>query len=133
MQTNADVTVYNKIAGTEIYQRTQIRDITWENRKAANVIQSGLLAADQAVIYIPFALGANYRSPKAWQALGTKTGFWTLQVGDYVVKGLVEDEITGGFTISSLKAKYDDVLQIKSVDTMDSGSVVMRHWQVGAG
>lgn len=135
MITNADCTIYNKYmsAGSELYQRTQIVDVTWSSGKARNVIASGgNIAADQAAVYVPYARGANYTLPKAWQALVTKTGKWTLQVGDYIVKGLVTDEITGGFTMTSLKAKYDDVLQISSVDTMQAGSLSMWHWQIGA-
>lgn len=136
MRTNTGATIYNKYIDpttrSEKWQRAQLVAVMWENRKAANVIKSGLLAADQAAIYIPFSLGANYLDPVAWQALVTKTGMWTLQVGDVIVKGLVSDEITGAFTITSLKAKYDDVLKITSVDTMDMGSASMQHWQLGA-
>lgn len=135
MRTNCSITIYNKhiVAGVETYQRTQILEVEWENRKAANVIKSGLLAADQATIFIPFARGTNYLTPKVWLALTVKTGKWTLAAGDYIVKGLVADEIITGFTMTSLKAKYDDVLQVKSVDTKDMGSTNMRHWQIGAG
>ena len=135
MRTNCSITVYNRyvVSGTETYQRIQVLDVGWENRKAANVLKSGLLAADQATVFIPFARAANYVAPKAWLALSTKTGKWTLQMGDYLVKGLVADEITTQFTVTSLKAKYDDVLQVKSVDTKDMGSASMRHFQVGAG
>jgi hypothetical protein len=118
------------VSGAEKYQRTQLSDVAWENRKQANVIASGLLAADSATVYIPFVLGTDYLKPIAWQA--AKTGKWTLQIGDVIVKGTVTDEITGGFTMTNLKAKYDDVVVIKSVDTMDAGSLSMQHWQVGA-
>jgi hypothetical protein len=132
MRTNTAATIYNKYVTSRIeyYQRTGILAVEWENRKAANVIKSGLLGADSVVIYIPFSVGAYYLKPIAWQA--AKTGKWTLQVGDVIVKGLVTDEITGGFTMTDLKAKYDDVVVISSVDTMDYGSLSMRHWQVGA-
>lgn len=135
MRTNTGLTLYNRYIddGAEEYQRTQIEAVAWENRKGANVLRTGGdLAADQAAIYIPFAQGEGYVGPKAWQALETKTGAWTLQVGDFVVKGLISDEIGAEFTMSDLKAKYDDVLRITSVDTMDLGSVAMRHWKVGA-
>lgn len=134
MRTNCSMTIYNKyiVSGTETYQRTQILDVEWENRKAANVIKSGLLAADQATVFIPWARCAAHLTPKVWLALTTKTGKWTLAVGDYIVKGLVADEIASGFTMTSLKAKYDDVLQIKSVDVRDMGSISMWHFQIGA-
>jgi len=135
MKTNASITIYNKymVAGVDTYQRTQIPDVAWSSGKARNVIASGgNINSDQASVYVPYARGTNYTLPKAWQALVSKTGKWTLQIGDYVVKGLVTDEITGGFTMTSLKAKYDDVLQISSVDTMQAGSLSMWHWQLGA-
>jgi hypothetical protein len=134
------MTVYNKYisSGLEKYQRTQVVDVEWENRKASNVIKSGLLAADSVVIYIPFSRGTNHLDPKAW--LAARTGKWTLAVGDVIVKGLVSDEIhdavvsppSAAFTITSLKAKYDDCVTIKSVDTFDMGSLVMQHWKVSA-
>lgn len=135
MRINAHITIYNKYIEdrSEKYQRTQISDIVWENRKAANKIASGgNIKADSARIFIPFGRGENYLQPKEWQTLATKTGRWTLQGGDFVVKGLVTDDITSSFTITDLKKKYNDVLAISSVDTMDMGSANMQHWQVGA-
>ena len=132
MRTNCACTLYNRYvtSGVEYYQRTVLAAVSWQNRKAANVIRSGLLAADSAVIYIPQSLGTNYLKPLAWQA--DRNGSWTLAVGDVMVKGLVTDEIAGGFTMTSLKVKYDDVVVIKSVDTMDGASPSLCHWQVGA-
>ncbi len=143
MRTNATATIFNKYIDSstrsERYQRTQIGAVAWENRKASNLLRSGgAIAIDQATIFIPFANGTNYLKPIAW--LAAKTGKWTLQEGDIIVKGLVTDEIheavvspaSPAFTVTMLKAKYDDVLVITSVDTMDSGSLVMQHWKVGA-
>jgi hypothetical protein len=135
MKTFHDMTVFNKYtaSGAEAYQRTQIEGVNWENRKASNVLRTGgTIAADQAVVYIPFARDADYLDPKAWNALSSKTGKWTLAVGDYIVKGLVTDTIGASFTITALKAKYDDVLQVTSVDKMDMGSLALRHWKVSA-
>lgn len=131
MRTNCNITLYNKVSG-ETYQRTELHGVFWENRKGVNVIKSGLTAADQASIYIPFYVDDGYQKPKSWQALATKTGKWTLQTGDYIVKGIVTDAISSTFTISNLKATYDDVLQITSVDTQDYGSPDLQHWQIGA-
>ena len=144
LQTNSDVTLYNRYlsSGAEKYQRTVITGVAWENRKAANVLASGgNIASDQVAVYIPLARGAAYVAPKAWLALSSKTGYWTLNVGDVIVRGAVTDEIheavvgppaVAAFRLSDLKAKYDDVLAITSVDAMDMGSPSMQHWQVGA-
>src|SRR5690349_1104037 len=120
---NTDLTIYNKYTDPttrdEKFQRCEVKNVVWENRKASNGRTSGLLASNTATVFFPFAVGANYVKPKAWLALVTKTGKWTLKEGDVLVKGIVADEITGPFTIASLQAKYDDVVTITSVDTMD--------------
>ena len=117
LRTNTDCTLYKKsvVSGAETWTRQVIEDVFWENRKAANVNRSGLLEADSVAIYIPFARGSISIKP-----------------GDFVVKGSVSDEISGSFTITDLKAKYADVVRVRSVDTMDYGSAHMQHWQIGA-
>ena len=136
MRTNANMTVYNRYIDpstrSEKYQRAVILAVSWENRKYSNTIATGgSIAADSARVFIPFSRGASYLAPKEWNALTTKTGKWTLQEDDVIVKGLVSDEITTGFTLTNLKAKYNDVLNISSVDTMDQGSAIMQHWMIG--
>jgi hypothetical protein len=145
METNSNLTIYNRYIDattrSEKYQRVQIIAVMWENRKASNVLATGgNMAADSVSVYIPRQRGANYLAPKAWQALTSKTGKWTLQIGDVIVRGLVSDEIhdavvsppSAAFTLTDLKAKYDDVLTIRSVDLMDAGSYSLQHWQLGA-
>jgi hypothetical protein len=139
MITNADLTLYNKYIEErkERFQRVQLLGVMWENRKARNVLASGgNIAADQAAIYIPMSI-PGYLAPKEWQAGQDESGdedlvTWTLQTGDFVVRGLVDDELDDDFGPSALKAKYDDVLVISSVDTMKAGGEAMHHWQVGA-
>jgi len=131
MRTNSDITLYNKhlVNRIETWQRVQIEDVQWEQRHARNQNDSDDLAA----IYVPMPRGVNYLKPRVWQALSNKTGKWTLQIGDVIVKGLISNELaTGGFTLTSLKNTYDDVLVITSVDTRDFGSANMQHWMIGA-
>lgn len=137
MKTNTDLTIYNKYVDAttraEKWQRTQIKGVMWENQKASNTLASGgNLSANQATIYIPYARGSNYLPHTEWSALSSKIGKWTLQEGDFVVRGLVRDTISTVTTITSLKEKYPQVLSIKSIDMMDMGSAGMSHWQVGA-
>jgi len=134
MRTNSSMTIYNKFngAGATLFKRTELPAVKWENRKAANVIKSGLLAADAVVIYIPFlSINSHYVKPLAWRALTVKNGLFTFQVGDYIVRGSVIDEISSEFTLTDLKNKYDDVVKITTVDLMDAGSRDMHHFQLG--
>jgi len=146
MITNTPMTIYNKIAGTETYQRTVIPgNVQWDGRKGANGLRTGTLASNSARVIIPMSLAKNYMRPKAWQALTTKTGKWTIQEKDIIVMGTVTDEIraavpysagppvveaVAAFTVSSLKNKYDYVLEVTSVDPYYGGA--LSHFEVGA-
>lgn len=132
MITNGHITIYNKYIENraEKWQRSVIRDVNWQDMKAVMGTKQGLLASNRATIFIPMSNHTEYLTPKAWAQ--NKTNHWTLNEGDIVVRGEVSDEITNGFTIKSLYAKYDDVVQITSVDPMNMGSENMRHWEVGA-
>lgn len=135
MLTNADLTLYNKYIDpttrAEKYQRSEIKGVNWQGAKAVYLSGVGLVKSDIATIRIPLARGANYVMPIAWQALTTKTGKWTLQAGDVVVRGIVTDAISDSFTITALRAKYDNALMITAVDSLDQGSANMQHWQIG--
>lgn len=130
MQTNTDCTIYNKylVGRVDTYQRVQISDVHWEQRHAREANQDN----DFTLVFIPFARGGDYLAPRVWQVLPTKTGSWTLQIGDVIVKGLISDNLTPAFTLSDLKRTYDDVLVIASVDTRDYGSSNLQHWEVTA-
>lgn len=118
MKPNADITAYLKdvdpVARSEVYTRVQVRGVTWEESKAANVIKSGLLEADRVTVYIPLDRAIN------------------LKAGDVIVYGLASDEISSAFTVTALKAKYPRSATVRSVDMMDRGSLVLRHQQIGA-
>jgi acyl-coenzyme A synthetase/AMP-(fatty) acid ligase len=119
MRPNAHLTIYAKgvdpATRSETWTRSQVRDVVWEDRKAANVLRSGLLEADRVAVYIPMARGEQ-----------------SIKLGDVIVRGLVEDTIGPAFTITALKAKYPDSATVRSVDKMDRGSLSLRHYQVGA-
>lgn len=138
MQTNCNITLYNKYIDpttrAEKYQRTVINNVMWQGAKASSAASGGLLASNTANIFIPFALGTQYKDAQTWLALVSKTGYWTLQEGDVIVKTAVTDEITTSpvFTLTNLKAKYANVVIVTSVDLADYGSPDMQHWQIGA-
>lgn len=135
MMTNADVTVYNKYIDSttrsEKYQRSTVYGVVWQDTKGVTNSKSQL-AANVALVMIPYTVAnyAAYRTPKTWQALVSKSACWTLQEGDVLIKGIVADEITGGFTMTDLRAKYDNVVSIASIAAMSEGSQGSQHWEV---
>lgn len=115
MLTETDATLYTRsiIARDESYTRSVITGVHWENRKAVNVITSGLLDADSAVVFIP-----------------TYGRTVSIKPGDVLVKGQVSDAISPAFTMTALRAKYPDVITVRSVDRFDYGAATMRHLKV---
>jgi len=128
---NGHITIYNRyfVSRVETYQRTVIKNVVWEATKAVSGRSTGVLASNVATVFIPMARGADYLKPKAWQA--ARSGKWTLQEGDVIVRGEATDNITTEYTITSLRAEYEDVVTITSVDAMDQGSPNVQHWEVG--
>lgn len=130
MRTNADITLYNKyfdkVDRTDSYKKTILYGVFWQESKGSNVIKSGLTNADSLTVFIPHKDHIDtYQEPKVF---ATNQSGWTLQEGDIVVRGAIEEEFT---TVADLEKKYDHVHMITSVDNMNFGSPHMRHWEVG--
>lgn len=121
---NADITLYNKYydltSDTYKYQRTVIKDVNWQGKRNGTVSDKGLLLTDSTLIFIDRL--DNYISPKRFAKLSDEDikKYFTLSVGDKIVKGEVEFEITGikPYRISDLEAEFDDVIDIKYVNPL---------------
>jgi hypothetical protein len=100
------------VGNAQTYTRHEINEVMWQESKASNVIRSGSMQADRVNVYVP----------------GTKYGF---KVGDYLVKGIVADEITLDFPITSLLKKYSHSVKITSVDVKDYALTGISHTQLG--
>lgn len=128
------ITVYNKYKDgiSEKWQRTVIKGTYWNSVKGAIVRKTGVSSVDSLQLIIPFSAIPDkakiYMPPKEWAKLEDKSGHWTLQSGDTIIKGDISYEIIK--TSAELK-DYDDCLAITNVDTKDFNSD-MSHWEVSA-
>lgn len=119
---NADITIYNRYAdvasGVDKYQRTVIKGVNWQSKRNGTVSDKGLLLADSTLIFVDKL--DNYVSPKRFARLQPleREKYFALAVGDKIVKGEVDFEITGikPYRISDLENEFDDVINIKSVN-----------------
>lgn len=127
---NADITLYNKYydisSGYDMYQRTVIKNVNWNNKRNATVSDKGLLMADSTRIII--GKSDKYISPKKFRKLydAERINYFTLSVGDKVVKGEIDFEIAGikPYSVADLESNYDDVVNIMSARELSS------HWEV---
>ncbi|MBU3126746.1 DUF6751 family protein [Clostridium tagluense] len=127
---NANITLYNKyydnVLGYDLYQRTVIEGINWQGKRNATVTDKGLLIADSILIFIDKL--DNYISPKQFAKLSNdeRIKYFTLAIGDKIVKGEIDFEILGikPNSIADLEKKYDDVVNIMS------SRKLQQHWEV---
>ncbi len=122
------ITLYNKYESDDYesgFQRTVLDGVLFIASKGTNADTTGIKDADAVKITIPMEGRTGYLSPISWDA--DRTNHWTMREGDIVIKGTVTDENP---TLQSLKATYNDVYQITTVDTFDIGG--LQHWKAGA-
>lgn len=139
MMTNADITVYNrqfdKAQDKYIYLRTYLKGVNWQDSKGIRIAESGVVSDDRTRIFIPLDVNAEdkqYKKPKTYKRMDDKSLFYTLDNEDIVVKGIIDFDLTGnpGENVSSLQAKYDDVMVITKVIDNRYGSRTIQHFEL---
>lgn len=134
MVTNSDITIYNKYYDAtqdrEVYQRTTIEGVHFEENKAVKLQNQGLVSDDKVLICIPFDAKASraYVRPVLFDRADDKTQYFTLKEGDRVIKGLQTYEVQTN--MKELDGQFE-VFTITNVDTCDYGRAIMQHWEVG--
>lgn len=133
MNTNADITLYNKwydrAMRTDRWLRTQISSVNWYGGQAVTVGDNGLLTADKYTVRIPLQsapAGRQYLPPEEYAALEEEelAGAWTLQNGDVVVRGLIND------ATPPKAADKTERFVIMGMSDNRRGSLGMQHWKV---
>jgi len=127
---NASITLYNRYydfsSGYDLYQKTVIKGVNWNGIRNATVSSNGLLLADSIRIILDKL--ENYISPKLFAKLNDteRVNYFTLAIGDKVVKGEIDFEILGikPNSIADLEKKYNDVVNIMSSRELSD------HWEV---
>ncbi len=139
MMTNTDITVYNrqfdKAQDKYIYLRTYLKGVNWQDSKGIRIAESGVVSDDRTRIFIPLDVDAEdkqYKKPKTYKRMDDKSLFYTLDNEDIVVKGIIDFDLTGnpGENVSSLQAKYDDVMVITKVRDNRRGSRTIQHFEL---
>lgn len=125
-----DITIFNKKFDkdkrTDIYKRTVLSKVHFEGVRASN-IDKEVKVNDSLLVIIPFSID-GYVKPKAYQQLEDTVDKWTLQEGDIIVKGIVEDDIQSPKDLRHL----DDVYTINSIETLDYSVTCLNHFEVYA-
>jgi hypothetical protein len=131
MNTNADITIFNKHYNEDTrldeWQHTQIRSVNWYGKQAVSVGDNGLVSVDQYIIRIPLSSapdGKTFVAPDVYAGTASSVlaGFWTLQNGDTVTRGLVDTDDPKDVT--------NEHFLITGWSDNRRGSLIMQHWRV---
>ena len=129
MMTNTSMSVFNKYTDENknvFFKKHLIDNVFWDDSKGVN-LNTGYEKADDVNIFISKDKNdmRDYVTPKQYKGL---QGTWTLNNGDFIVKGdVVETQV---LTIKELSSKYDNVFTISLVDDKDFGSPNMQHFEI---
>lgn len=126
MMTNTKMTIYNKHLDTfthkTTYKKHLIENVFWDDSLGIN-LNMGYENADKVNVYIPYDKNdlTEYKEPKKYNGEG-----WTIQNGDYIVKGDVDID-----SIDNIKdlSNYE-VFAITLCDNKDFGSSNMKHFEI---
>lgn len=144
MYTPHIITLFNteEVEDRLVIYRTVLDGVFLDMTEGRNNSQRGVTNADNARLFIPFAVKAKssknglnkfYVSPKSFHNIADKRNVWTIEDSGeassatcYICKG----EVPASMSYRELKQKYDDVYTVTSVKTRDFGTDDMQHWEV---
>ena len=126
MMTNTKMTIYNKYIDTlthkQSYKKHILENVFWDDSLGVN-LNMGYENADKVNIYIPYDKNdlSSYKEPKNYNGDG-----WTLQNGDFIVKGEINIDVINGIKDLS----QHEAFTITLVDNKDFGSNNMKHFEI---
>lgn len=141
MLNNTAATVYNRAVDQENdetkYHRTVLPAVHWEDGFCA--ADKGKNHAENRSVFVSIDFSACAGMEKQYlpahqfaRLPSSEQGkYWTLAVGDMLLKGSVADDIPDK-GIRQFLANHTEVATITAVDTLDMGSDFMKHWEVTA-
>ena len=141
MLTNTTATIYNKGIDYEtdevVYNRTVIPSVHWEDGVSA--AGKGKNHAEDRPVFVVIdfnvasQMGKQYLPAHQYAQLSTieQSEYWTLAIGDILLKGNVADEIPDR-GIKQWIAQHPNAASITALETFDLGSKNMQHWEVTA-
>lgn len=126
MTTNTNMSIFNKYTNSftkEVKFKKHIIDyVFWDDTKVVRQ-DDGYEKNNKIFVYVPKDINdlSEYIKAKNYNGIG-----WTIQGGDYIIKGdVVENEVSGIKELSQY-----EVFIIKSFSDKDYGSKNMHHFEI---
>lgn len=126
MTTNTKMSIFNQYTDSftkkVVFKKHVIENVFWDDTKAVNQ-DDGYEKKNKIAVYVPKDSNDLTEYIKAKNYNGTG---WTIQNGDYLIKGdVVETEVSGIKELSQY-----EVFIVKSFSDKDYGSENMHHFEI---
>ncbi len=108
---NETVTILNKLkrsdgdTGQDVWYKTILTDVAWYRDSARSAGNHDVYIGSYITILVPFH--EEYVDYLEWKNLKNKEDFYTMSTGDYVIRGVVEEEIDANNVVKTLD-KYGE-------------------------
>lgn len=126
------ITLYNyyldPVTGYDTCQRLYIQGVSAFAQTQVNVSKEGLASADVYTLRIPEAtVTAQYATPKQFQAMEDKSGYFTLSEMDKIVLGYAKESTP---TPAELQSAYGNGMVLTITGVTDNRGKRAPHWKV---
>lgn len=114
------LTIINKLdakdaaLATDAYYKTVVSGV-WSANSVRSVLGTGDVAVATTVI-MQFADTSNYLPYREWSKAANRDSMWTLRDGDYVVRGIVTEDVSTATALKKAMAAHEpDAVQVQAV------------------
>lgn len=127
-----DITLYNyyldPATGYDTCQRLYLQGVSVFAQTKVEVSKDGLASADVYTLRIPETVAtAQYVTPRQFQELEDKTGYFTLSEADKIVLGCAKEETP---TPAQLESVYGNGMVMAITGVTDNRGKRAPHWKV---
>ena len=130
---NCDVTLFcsyiDNNSGKKAYRRIYFYKADWQQNlgvKYLKYTKSSMNTSSDITIFIPYREDLQYITPKRYQQLEDKEGYYTFNIHDKIVKGIIDFDIDSPTNLKLLETKFDDVVDILRVEDCE----MLKHFEL---
>ena len=114
---NQTITILNKLrasdndTGKDEWFKTVVTDAAWYTDSARSAGGQSVYIGTYVTVLLPFH--DDYLPYMQWKEAGKQDGHFTVSNNDYIIKGIVEEEITANNIVKTMQKYGEDVCTVR--------------------
>ena len=114
---NETITILNKLrredsaTGLDVWHKTILYDAAWYTDSARSAGSNAVFIGTYITVLLPFH--KEYIPYLEWRKDGQQDNHFTISTGDYVIKGVVTEDITANNVVKTLQKYGEDVCLVR--------------------